>query len=192
LGAHDSISARTGVITLEDHKPTGSSTSGGKTSTFQIVSIGCAIAIFVGLCLCLTLAASSFGLLAYLGGEPEGLNVQYDLPYNVHVRDEFDLVLSLTNISEHPIHVSDICLDGALSASILDGAVVVSTDPSMSRDYSVQGIKTFNYDSIIQPGDTITVRFHLQAQTPGEFSGPILIYVGNRSMLLSPVITILE
>ncbi len=180
------------VKTMEEHKPTGSSTSGSKPSTFQIVIIGCVIAIFVGLCLCFALAASSFGLLAYLGGEPEGLSVQFDLPYNVHVGDEFDLVLSISNTSEQPIHVTDIDLDVALSASILDGAVVISTDPPMQRDYSVPGIKMFKYDSTIQSGDTMTVRFHLQAHTPGEFSGPILIYVGNHATLLSPVITILE
>ncbi len=68
---------------------------------------------------------------------------------------------------------------------------MLSSDPSMERDYSVSGIKEFAYDTTIPPGQTRTVRFKLRAMKAGEFTGGIGAYVGDLSQEVFPAITFL-
>ena len=137
-------------------------------------------------------AALCVASFAFFSGEPQGLIVDYELPYSVRVGEEFEFVLHLTNASGHPLQVSDIDADEVFSGSILDGAVVLSTDPPMERDYSLSGIKTFAFDTTIPPGETTTVRFLLMATTPGEFGGSVGVYVGRLATRVYPLITIVE
>ncbi len=152
----------------------------------------CVALLALALCACLALAGSCTVFFALYGGEPQGLIVQYQLPYTVHVGEEFEFTLHLTNVSSQPIQVSDIDPDEVFTGSILDGAVVLSTDPPMQRDYSVSGIKTYKFDTSIPPGETVDVRFLLRATTSGEFSGSVGVYVGRLATRVYPVITVLE
>jgi hypothetical protein len=129
-------------------------------------------------CCCLSLAGF-IGTLVYFGREPQDLSVEYSLPSVVTKGENFDFRLSLSNTGNEPIAIADIDLDEALGGSILDGCLVLETEPYMQRDYSLEGIKTFHYGQIIQPGETRTFIFHLQAVTVGEFGGSIAVYVGN-------------
>ena len=119
--------------------------------------------------------------MAKFGGDPEGLAASYDMPGLVTSGETFDLVLSLTNTGETDMMVTDIDLDEAFGGSILDGAIVLTTDPPMEKDYSLSGIKTFKYNHTLYPGETQTVRFTLQAVSVGEFGGSIGIYVGDKA-----------
>jgi len=138
------------------------------------------VAVAVGVCCCLAIAGT-IGVLAYFGQEPENVSVEYDMPSVVSNGETFDLVLRVTNQGTETITVSDIDLDEAFGGSILDGSVVLGTEPTMERDYSVEGLKTFFYNQPIQPGETRTITFHLQATTVGEFGGSIGLYVGDHS-----------
>lgn len=138
------------------------------------------IAIGVGLCCCVSIAGT-IGLLAYFGQSPEDVVVQYEMPTVVKNGETFDLVLRISNTGSAPVTVGDIDLDEAFGGSFLDGSVVIDTEPAMERDYSIQGFKTFHYNTAIAPGETKTITFHLQATTVGEFGGSIGIYVGNKS-----------
>lgn len=129
-------------------------------------------------CVCLA-CAGTFGFFAYFAREPEGLSVDYSMPSVVQNGENFDLVITITNSGSAPLAVSDIDLDEAFDGSILDGSLVLETDPPMERDYSLEGIKTFVYNQSIAPGETKNVTFHLQATTVGEFGGPVGIYVGD-------------
>lgn len=157
------------------------------------VAIGCGVLIVLSVCGCLIFGAGSVGLLTYFGREPENLSVEYSLPYSVIRGEEFELLLTLSNSGDSEFTVNDIDLDEMLSGSILDGAVVLWTDPPMERDYSMQGIKTFQYNHAIPPGETRQVTFRLQAVTSGEFGGSIGIYVGGLAKRIDYVgITIAE
>jgi hypothetical protein len=138
------------------------------------------VAIGVGICCCLSIAGT-VGLLAYFGRTPEGLTVQYDMPTVVKNGQTFDLVLEVTNTGSETVMVNDIDLDEAFGGSILDGCVVLETEPDMERDYSVPGFKTFYYNQPVGPGETKVITFHLQATTVGEFGGSIGLYVGDLS-----------
>ncbi|MEW6403094.1 MAG: hypothetical protein AB1649_14945 [Chloroflexota bacterium] len=131
-------------------------------------------------CCCLT-CAGLIAFVAYFSREPEGISVDYSMPSVVHVGENFDLVLTITNASSQSVTVNDIDLDEYLGGSILDGAVVLETEPAMPRDYSLEGVKTFSYNRAIEPGETAQVVFHLQATVAGEFGGSVGVYVGDIS-----------
>lgn len=142
--------------------------------------------IAVGVCCCLAIAGT-VGVLAYFGREPENISVDYDMPAVVSNGENFDLEIRITNTGSELITVNDIDLDEAFGGSILDGSVVLETEPNMERDYSLEGVKTFYYNQTLQPGETKTVIFHLQATDVGEFGGSIGIYVGDISKRLEYV-----
>lgn len=138
------------------------------------------------LCLCLS-CAGLLGLLYYYGREPEGLSVSYSVPSSVNLNDEFDLTLTLTNTGNEAITIDEIDLDEAFGDSILDGCIVIETDPFMEKDYSIEGIKSFKLNRKLAPGETLEVTFRLQAVTPGEFGGSVGVYVGGISVRLDYV-----
>lgn len=135
-------------------------------------------AVFV--CGCLA-CAGTVGFLYYFGREPENVTLSYSMPSVVKNGENFDLTITISNTGTEVISVADIDLDQALGGSILDGAMVLETEPHMERDYSVSGIKSFKYNASIGPGETKDVTFHMQATTVGEFGGPIGVYVGDLS-----------
>jgi len=137
------------------------------------------VAIILG-CFCLV-CAGVIGVLVYYGQESEGLTLEYSIPSIVQKGDTFDFVLTLTNTGSEPINIDDIDLDEVFSGSILDGCIVLDTEPHMERDYSLEGIKTFKYDRSIGVGETREVIFHLQATQVGEFGGAVGVYTGEKS-----------
>ncbi len=134
----------------------------------------------LAVCICLS-CAGTIGVLYYFGQEPENLSIDYSMPSIVRKGENFDLVITMTNTGSTPFTVDDIDLDEIMDDSILDGAIVLTTEPEMERDYSVSGIKTFIYKQTIQPGETKQAVFHLQATTVGEFGGSIGVYVGDNA-----------
>ena len=157
------------------------------------VAIGCGVLVVLSVCGCLIIGAGSVGLLTYFGREPENLSVEYSLPYSVIKGEEFELLLTLSNTGDSEFTVNDIDLDEAFGDSLLDGAIVLWTDPPMERDYSLSGIKTFHYNRAIPAGETHQVTFRLQAVTSGEFGGSIGIYLGALAKTIDYVgITIAE
>jgi hypothetical protein len=132
------------------------------------------------ICICLG-CAGTIGFFLYFGQEVENFSIDYSMPAVVRKGENFDLILTLTNTGNTAFTVGDIDLDEVMSGSILDGAIVLETEPAMERDYSLSGVKSFHYDQTLQPNETKEVVFHLQAVTAGEFGGSIGLYVGNLS-----------
>lgn len=141
---------------------------------------------------CLLACAAAIGFVAYFGRDPENFTADYSMPPIVSRDEKFDLVITMTNTGTEPVQVIDIDLDQYFGGSILDGAMVLNTEPEMERDYSLDGIKTFRYNRTIGAGDTVTVVFHLQATTVGEFGGSIGIYVGELSFVFPYVSLIVQ
>jgi|GEM_PF-3468726 len=148
------------------------------------------IAIVLG-CVCL-LCIGVVGLLAYFGQEPEGLSLDYSIPSVVQNGETFDFILRIKNTGSEPVTVNDIDLDELLGGSILDGCVVLETEPSMERDYSLEGVKTFKYNQSVGAGETREVIFHLQAIQSGEFGGSVGVYVGSISKRIDYVGIIIQ
>jgi hypothetical protein len=131
-------------------------------------------------CICLG-CAGTVGVLYYFGREPETLSIDYSMPSVVRNGENFDLVITMTNTGSTSFTVNDIDLDELMGGSILDGAMVIGTEPEMKRDYSVSGIKTFTYNQVLEPGQTKQAVFHLQAMIVGEFGGSIGVYIGDNA-----------
>lgn len=162
-------------------------------SSHKYVAWGCSILFVVVACTCVIAAGLSFGMISYFGSTPKNLSVDYELPNLVTKGEKFHLVLIITNTGETGITVGDIDLDEAFGGSILDGAIVLETDPHMDRDYSIPGIKTFRYNRAIPAGESQRVVFQMQATTAGEYGGSIGIYVGDQAYRIDTVtITITE
>ena len=158
--------------------------------TGRNIAIACGVLTLLAICACIV---SGVGMLAYYGREPEGLTVEYSIPSSVARGEEFDFVLTITNTGSEDVFVGDIDLDEAFSESILDGAITISTDPVMEKDFSVSGIKSFQYNRNIPAGSTQRVVFRLQAVSAGEFGGSVGVYVGDIAARIQYVgITITE
>jgi hypothetical protein len=154
------------------------------------VAIGCTVLAVIAVCVCIFACA---GFLIYYGREPQDLTIDHSIPYQVTRGEEFELVLTLTNTGDTDIYIGDIDLDEALGGSILDGAITLSTDPEMERDFSLSGIKTFKYNRTIPAGATRVVVFRLQAVSVGEYGGSVGAYVGDLAARIDYVgITIVE
>lgn len=172
------------------NSPTADQQFGSKQGSRSLQGWVWLLVILGGCCLLSCMAV--IGLLAYFGRYPENFTAEYSMPSIVNRGDTFDLVISMTNTGAETITVGDIDLDELYGGSILDGAIVLTTEPEMQRDYSLNGIKTFRYNRTIGPNETQTVVFHLQATTAGEFGGSIGIYVGNLSFQFSYVSLIVQ
>ena len=139
----------------------------------------CGILLLLPISFCVILGIGGTAFIAYYAREPEFLDLEYSIPFSVNRGDEFDLVISLTNRGESDLFIGDIDLDQSFAGSILDGAVAVSTEPPMERDFSIPGIKSFEFNRPLAAGETQDVVFHLKAVTEGEVGGPVAVYVGD-------------
>jgi hypothetical protein len=142
---------------------------------------GCGALLALSVCGCIIFAIGSLGLLTYFGQEPENLVVEHSIPFRVEQGEVFDFSLTLTNTGDTEMTIGDIDLDETLGGSILDGTMVIGTNPPMERDFSIPGIKSFHYNRIIAPGESRLVTFQLQAITSGEFGGSVGVYVGDHA-----------
>src|SRR5882724_6859172 len=80
---------------------------------------------------CFIAMAGVVGLHLRYSRKPENLSMKFDVPSLVKKNDGFDLVISMTNTGSKPFNITKIYLDEALSGSILDGAIVIDTEPKM-------------------------------------------------------------
>lgn len=161
-----------------------SSRKGSRRRTY--ILIGCGAALFLSA----AIICSVIGLIAYVAGKPENIVVSYEVPALVTTGESFDLNLQITNTGDADILVGDIDLASMFNPTILEGAVVLSTEPEMEMDYSVPGVKSFRLNRSFTPGERQTVIFHLQAVAPGNYGGPVAVYVGMRSYDVYPSITV--
>jgi hypothetical protein len=155
-------------------------------------AIGCGIVASLLLCLCLCACLLIATFLFYFSRESENIFVEAEYPWVVQEGDEFEFVLNIHNTGGTAITTGDIDLDEMFGGSILDGAIVVRTDPPMERDYSLPGVKSFKYNRIIPSGESRQVTFFLKAITPGEFGGSIAVYTGDIAYRIDAAITITQ
>lgn len=125
-----------------------------------------------------------------MSGNPKGLVASHDVPAQVSVDETFDLTLQITNTGNTDIDISDIDLKSMFNPTILDGVLVLGTEPEMERYYSSPGVVTFSYNKTLASGESQIVIFHLQALKPGYFDGPVAIWVGSLAYEVYPSITV--
>jgi hypothetical protein len=133
--------------------------------------------------ICLLISVSIV-LLVKIAGQPL-INAEYSIPPTIHQGDEFDLIITMENTTSEAIVISHFVLDEFIGPSILDGSVVVYTEPEMKIDETArdENYLRYSYFRTISPGETQIVKFHLRAQTVGTFGGPITAYADSPNSL---------
>jgi len=140
---------------------------------------GCGGSI-VAVCVVLGLA---LGFLFYTSAQPPLLDGKYSIPTTVKQGDNFDFVITMTNPTTKTVFVKHIVLSDTTAPQtlpyILDGAIILSTEPEMN--YEIYDTNSFQYAYFqdIDPGETQTVTFHMQAKKEGVFSEDVSVYTDN-------------
>jgi hypothetical protein len=140
--------------------------------------VGCAALVIASAGTCVAAGALGFDLLSFVSTKPKEFVVDYSAPDRVESGREFELIVALTNAGDSEIHVGEIILDEAGAASILDGAIVIGTEPQMETE-DWRGLRSFNYDRDIPAGEQRRVTLYLRATTPGQFGSWISVQVGD-------------
>jgi len=133
---------------------------------------GCTILI------CIVLGAVAF-IVFSPSNESYPLNRNVSFPSTVKQGDEFDFVVTLTNPTTKPIFIRHIVLHTFLgSPGLLDGARVISVEPAMNSErlYDYQNDVQFAYFQELQPDETLTFTFHMQAEKVGRYIENVGVY----------------
>lgn len=141
--------------------------------------IGCAVGTVVTLCVVTFLIIGGFaGLVALMGGEPEGLNVEVTAPSSpVTIAEVFQITVTLSNETSQNITVDEIKLPNELLANVL----VTNIDPEETQ-VTVTGEQTaYVYDRVIAPTGIETFVFNFEAVSPAEVSGNIEVVTSAKT-----------
>lgn len=148
-----------------------------KKSNRKVWLLGCG---GVAAVLCVILGAIGFYLFM---PSDEPLDANLSFPTTVKQGDSFDFVVSLTNPTQNPIFIKHIVFFHLLDAPFLfDGVKVISIEPAMtSNPLPPRGDLEYAYFREIQPGETQTVIFHLQADKPASYAINLGVYARHPS-----------
>lgn len=106
------------------------------------------------------------------------LNGEVSFPSTVRKGDHFDFVVTLTNPTKDPIFINHIVLHRSSGPALLDGATITGVEPRMDLELLItsRNDQQYFYFREIQPGETQTVIFHLQALHPGTYYENVGVY----------------
>ncbi|NDJ77430.1 MAG: hypothetical protein GYB65_14350 [Chloroflexi bacterium] len=144
---------------------------------------GCWLLLVV-LALVATCAGGIVGVLAYMAGEPD----------EIEIKNEAELPSALTlslNASSEPfeVEIQNINSDDAITISavgleeaLFDGVEIEGTDPPFGtvedRDYPVYGSwREYKLGETLQPGERRTIAFTFQGTATGTYSGDVMVWV---------------
>ena len=136
----------------------------------------CGIVSIILLCGILVLVFSWGGMSTFFSGDPEGLQVKYQIPSEIKVGDNFTVEVTLTNTGRNNISVDEIQLPN----KILDGAVLKQAQPNFSGTSRNGDQTVYQYGFVIGPGESKKVTFQYKAIMAGDYSGSAEIVVGPR------------
>lgn len=97
------------------------------------------------------------------------LTAAVDLPDEVVVGEEFELLVEATNPHDKPVVLGSIDLE----SSFIRGFEVVSVTPNAVEDPDYYSYQRWNFSKSIEPGGSLRVKFRLRAVRIGQFAGDI-------------------
>ena len=150
------------------------------------LGIGCAGIMVIA---CVILAAILFiwwntkptGEAVPLLRELEDISVKIVSPLNVQVDDQFDLEFIISNTSDKPQELDSI----DIYTSYLDSMKVNQTSPEFINYRRIELGKpydTYAFMRIIPANSSITVKFHLTAIEPGDYTDMVYICVNSPTL----------
>ena len=137
--------------------------------TYIWIGVGC-LAIIV----CVVVVfLFGFGGLVWLGLQsPDNVNISVDAPVSANVRDDVEILVSVTNTSSGSVELSSI----DFSMNFLNGFTITNVDPPYSDigQYDALGggetFQTYYFYRTIAPGDTLILTFRKLFQRLSYFS----------------------
>jgi S1-C subfamily serine protease len=142
-------------------------------------AVGCGVVAIAIVCLVVFLALGGFaGLIAFFGGDPEGLTLEVNTPTSrINVGETFTISLDLSNEGEQNITIKEIQLPNEL----LEIALVTNVEPASEQGLDYGDQTAFEFDLTIAPTGHETVVFTFQALAAGDISGDLEVSVGTKS-----------
>lgn len=155
-------------MAIQEEKP--------KTRLWLWACSGCAVLI------CLVLGVVG---IVFLSPAPESypLHGEVAFPPAVQNGDDFYLVLTLSNLKTDPVFIKHVALQNYVGlASLLDAVTILSVEPPMKSEPIVENELQYLYFQDIQPGETLTVTFHMRAETPGTYYIDVSVYARHPAL----------
>jgi hypothetical protein len=137
-----------------------------------------------GLLSCVSVLCIAAFLLFYPSEEPSfPLDGKVSYPLTVKKGEQFDFIITLTNSTTNPIFIKHVVLQTVLGApSFLDGAKIISVEPNMDFERITKNDVQFAYFKDIQPDETLTFVFLMQAETVGSYIQNVGVYAKHPSL----------
>ncbi len=137
----------------------------------------CLVIVLVLMCVGSLIFLLGFGgLIAIFGLDPEGLQFEVQSPGQVAKSETFELTVTLRNIGDKAFTVTEIQLPN----SIIQAASPISVNPAQNSQVDYDGSVAYQYEIILQPGESSQVTFQMISVESGKYNGDVTIVVGNR------------
>ena len=118
----------------------------------------------------------ALGMGIWLAVELPVLDAAVSVPQETTVYSELTMVVIATNNTD-----SDITLDSIdISDSFLDGFRVIDVQPQSKDTMGLWGMQSWEFGRSVPPGQSVKVRFTLQAIQEGRFTGDVDICNPNQ------------
>jgi hypothetical protein len=130
---------------------------------------------------CGILACITIGIIAYflfsLSDESYPLKGEVSFPSTVKKGDNFDFVITLTNSKTESVFIKHFTLQKYVGLpSLLDAVRVMSVEPNMESEPIFGNEVQYPYFQEIKSGETLTVIFHMQAESTGTYYLDVGVY----------------
>lgn len=137
----------------------------------------CLVIVLILMCIgSLAVVLGFGGLIAIFGPDPEGLQFEVGSPGEVAKGETFEFSVILRNIGDEAFTVTEIQLPNSIIQAASPGSVNPPQNSQVDYDDSVG----YQYEIILQPGESSQVSFQMISVEPGNYTGDVTVVVGNR------------
>ena len=109
------------------------------------------------------------GFVVWLLQERPTLNASLSVPGVTELDSKITMVVSATNNESDEIVLDSI----DIADSFLKGFRVVDVQPTPNGTMQIFGMRSWDFSQSVMPGDSLEVRFELQAVQAGQFAGDV-------------------
>jgi hypothetical protein len=125
----------------------------------------------------LSFVMAGLGLLIWIVGEPEQINLSVDVPVSVGKGESFAIEITVEDLSGESRLVHSIDIDD----SYLEGLEVVRTEPPFTELLRVEslGFRSYYFEKVIEPNSAGTILIALQGLEAGDYTGEIDVCIDS-------------
>jgi len=124
-------------------------------------------------------------------GEVENIEVAIDQPVDVREGEQFTTIMTVSNTGS----VSQELFSIDIADTFLEGVMVVASSPPFreSTHVPIDNTQSYSFNSAIGPGQTLDVKFTMQALYPGVYRGDVDFCINDDYTFVSyPIGTVIN